>query len=204
MYARSTTIRARPAALDAGITLVRDEVLPVMSAMEGCVGLSMLANRESGVCITTSAWRSPEARKDSEEQTRVLRGRMTDVLGGAPEVDLWEIALLHRDHRSRQGARVRATWVQADKIDQLVDFTKAITLPTLDETPGFCSCSLMIDRATGRGVVAVTFDSASAEEGSRENARHLRERFVEQTREKIVDVGQFDLVLAHLHAPELV
>ena len=206
MYARSTTIRARPESVDAGIELVRDEVLPPILRMEGCVGLSMLADRESGLCITTSAWRSLEARKDSEEQVAALRERMAQVFGGPPEVETWEIALLHRDHRSREGARVRATWVKTEpaNIDRVVDFTRTITLPTLDEVDGFCSASLMIDRATGRGVVAVTYDSAAAEENSRETARGLREKFTEQTREKILDIQQFDLVLAHLHAPELV
>src|SRR5262245_56430985 len=206
MFARSTTIRARPESLDAGIALVRDEVMPPMMRMEGCVGLSMLANRETGLCVTTSAWRSLETRKDSEEEVRRLRARMGEVLGGAPEVQEWEIALLHRDHRSQQGARVRATWVKTDpaEIERLVDFTKTITLPALDESDGFCSASLMIDRATGSGVVAVSFDTAAAEESSRTQARGLRERFVEQTREQIIDVQQFDLVLAHLHAPELV
>lgn len=206
MYARSSTFRGRPDSLDAGIEYVRDEVLPTMMGMEGCVGLSMLANRETGLCIATSAWRSLESRKDSEREVRRLRTRIGDLLGGAPEVDQWEIALLHRDHRSRQGARVRATWVQADPadIDRLTEFTRTITLPTLDEADGFCSASLMIDHATGKGVVAVTFDSAAAEENSRGTARSLREKFVKDTGAQIIDVEQLDLVLAHLHAPELV
>ena len=65
MYARSSTFRGRPDSLDAGIEYVRDEVLPTMMGMEGCIGLSMLANRETGLCIATSAWRSLETRKDS-------------------------------------------------------------------------------------------------------------------------------------------
>jgi hypothetical protein len=204
MYARSSTFRGRPESIDAGIKYVRDEVLPTILVMDGCVGLSMLANRETGLCITTSAWHSLETRKDSETPVGDLRARIGDHLGGAPEVDQWEIALLHRDHWSQEGARVRVTWVKTAEIDPLVDFTKTITLPTLDEVPGFCSASLMIDRGTGTGVVAVSFDNAVAEENSRETARGLRERFVEETREQILDVEQFDLVLAHLHAPELV
>ena len=133
-----------------------------------------------------------------------LRTRIGEHLGGAPEVDQWEIALLHRDHWSQEGARVRATWVKTAEIDNLVDFTKNITLPTLDGVPGFCSASLMINRGTGTGVVAVSFDTAAAEEHSRETARDLREKFVHETREQILDVEQFDLVVAHLHAPELV
>jgi hypothetical protein len=204
MYARSSTFRGRPESIDAGIDFVRDEVLPTMLVMDGCVGLSMLANRETGLCITTSAWHSLETRKHSEQQVSELRAGIGERLGVAPEVDQWEISLLHRDHWSQEGARVRCTWVQTAEIDSLIDFTKTITLPTLDEVPGFCSASLMINRGTGTGVVAVSFDSAAAEESSRETARGLRERFVSETREQIVDVEQFDLVLAHLHAPELV
>jgi len=204
MYARSSTFRGRPDSIDAGIDFVRDEVLPTMLVMDGCVGLSMLANRETGLCITTSAWHSLETRAGSEEQVHRLRTRIGEHLGGAPEVDQWEIALLHRDHWSQEGARVRATWVKTAEIDNLVDFTKNITLPTLDGVPGFCSASLMINRGTGTGVVAVSFDTAAAEEHSRETARDLREKFVHETREQILDVEQFDLVVAHLHAPELV
>jgi hypothetical protein len=206
MYARSSTFRARTESLDAGIEYTRDEVLPAILGMEGCVGLSLLVNRESGLCISTSAWRSLEALRASEDQVGALRERMAGTFGGPAEVEQWEIAVMHRDHRSQQGARVRATWVQTDPtaIDRVVDFTKNITLPALDGLDGFCSASLMIDRATGRGVVAVSFDTAAAEENSRETARGLRDRFVEETREKIIDIQQFDLVLAHLHAPELV
>jgi hypothetical protein len=206
MYARSSTFRGRPDSIDAGIEFVRDEVLPTMLVMDGCVGLSMLANRETGLCITTSAWHSLETRNDSEQQVGELRAGIGERLGGAPEVDTWEIALLHRDHWSTEGACVRATWVQADpaEIDRLVDFTKTTTLPMLDDVPGFCSASVLIDRGTGKGVVAVSFDTAAAEENSRGTARGLREKFVNETREQILDVQQFDLVLAHLHAPELV
>ena len=204
MYARSSTFRGRPDSIDAGIEFVRDEVLPTMLVMDGCVGLSMLANRETGLCITTSAWHSLETRTDSEQTVSELRAGIGARLGAAPEVEQWEIALLHRDHWSQDGARVRATWVKTAEIDNLIDFTKTITLPTLDEVPGFCSASLMINRGTGTGVVAVSFDTADAEEASRETARGLREKFVQETREQILDIEQFDLVLAHLHAPELV
>lgn len=206
MYARSSTIRGRAEALDAGIEYVRDEVMPAMLGMEGCVGLSMIADRESGLCIATSAWRSQEALRASEDQVGALRERIAELLGGPPEVEEWEIAVMHRDHRSQEGSRVRATWVKTDpaEIDRVVDFHKTVTLPMLDGVPGFCSSSEMIDRTTGRGVVTVTFDTAAAAAESRETARGLRERFVQETGAQILDVREFDLVLAHLHAPELV
>jgi hypothetical protein len=206
MYARSSTFRGPPGSIDAGIEFVHSEVLPTMLVMDGCVGLSMLANHETGHCITVSAWHSLESRRDSETEVGDLRTRIGERLGTSPEVNEWEIALLHRDHRSHEGARARLTWVQTDpsELDRLVDFTRSTTRPALDEVPGFCSASLVIDRSSGKAVDAVVLDDAAAEENSRETARSLRERFANATRAEVLDVEQFDLVLAHLHAPELV
>ena len=206
MYARSSTFRGSPDSIDAGIEFVHSEVLPTILVMDGCVGLSMLANRETGQCITVSAWHSLESRTDSETEVSDLRARTGERLGTTPEVNQWEIALLHRDHRSQGRGRARTTWVQTDPagIDRLVDFVKTTTLPTLDEVPGFCSTSLFIDRGTGNGVVAVIFDDPAAEENSRETARVLREKVVNETRVQVLDVEQFDVALAHLHVPELV
>ena len=47
MYARSSTFRGPPDSIDAGIEFVHSEVLPTILVMDGCVGLSMLANREN-------------------------------------------------------------------------------------------------------------------------------------------------------------
>jgi hypothetical protein len=206
MYARSSTFRGWHESVDGGIEFVRREVLPAILVMDDCVGLSMLANRETGRCITSSAWHSLATRSDSEAQVRELRRRIGDHLGARPEVDRWEIALLHRDHWSRDGARVRATWVQVEPrdVDRAVDFTRNTTLPTLERLPGFGSSSVMINRGSGQAVITVSFDTAAAEEGSREAARELREKFIHDTHGRIRDVEQFDLVLAHLHAPELV
>ena len=40
MYARSTTVRGNPDAVDEGIAYVRDTVMPAVQQMDGCVGLS--------------------------------------------------------------------------------------------------------------------------------------------------------------------
>ena len=56
MYARTTTLRGNPQSVDGLIATVRDEVLPGLMQLEGCVGLSLLVDPDAGRAIATSAW----------------------------------------------------------------------------------------------------------------------------------------------------
>jgi quinol monooxygenase YgiN len=205
MYARSTTFMARPESIDAGIAQVRDEVMPMVQEMEGCVGLSMMVDRESGRCITTTAWQSAEAMRATDETLQPVRERLGETIGGGtPEVQEWEIAVLHRDHKSADGACVRATWVQIDpaNIDRAIDVYKVATLPRTEELDGFCSASLLADRSSGRAVSSVTYDSLEAMERNREAASAMRSATTKDAGAEVLDVGEFELALAHLRVPE--
>jgi quinol monooxygenase YgiN len=205
VYARSTTIMARPESIDAGIAQVRDEVMPVLQGMAGCIGLSMLVDRRSGLCIATSAWESEDAMRASGGQVTPIRERVGEVLGGSPQVEEWEIAVLHRDHRSRDGACVRVTWTEVaqSNVDRAIDIYKLSTLPAMEELEGFCSASLFVDRATGRGVSSVTFDSMEAMQRNREPAAEIRARAIQDAGAEVLDIGEFELALAHLRVPEM-
>ncbi len=205
MYARSTTVHGQPRSIDAGVMFLRDEVMPHLLAMDGCVGLSMLVDRTSGRCIVTSAWRTEEAMRASESQVRSVRDRAAEVLGGSAEVREWEIAVLHRDHTSGPGACVRVTWLQMDPqhVDRMVDVFKMMLLPEIQEFEGFCSTSLLVDRTSGRAVASVTFDSSEAMQRSRQRGSTVRERGVREVSGEISEVAEFDLALAHLRVPEM-
>ena len=205
MYARSTTIRAHPESIAAGIAHIRDEVMPTVLEMDGCIGMSMLVDRTSGLCIATTAWQSMEAMTASAERVRPVRERAAEVLGGRPQVDEWEIAVMHRDHTSAPGACVRATWVRTppDQVDHCIDIYRVAVLPHTQEFEGFCSASLMVDRIGGYAVSSVTFDSREAMERSRGHGEELRERAAREAGVEIVEVGEFELALAHLHVPEM-
>jgi quinol monooxygenase YgiN len=205
VYARSTTIRANPESLESGIALVRDEIMPEVLGMDGCVGMSMLVDRLTGRCIVTTAWQSKEAMEATADRVRPLRDRASELLGGRPQVDEWELAVMHRDHNSAPGACVRATWVRMapDETDRFMDVYKMGVLPNLQEFEGFCSASLMVDRREGYAVSSVTFDSREAMDRNRSQAEQLRERTAREAGFEIVEVGEFDLALAHLHVPEM-
>lgn len=208
VYARTTTVKGTPQALETGIAQVRDEVMPAVEKMDGCTGLSMLADREYGTCIVTTAWQTEQALAASREQVRALRARATEALSGGsePEVREWEIAVVHRAHAVNDGACARVTWLQVDtdRIDRQLDIYRSMVLPQLESMPGFCSASMLIDRASGRAAGALILDSREALEGSREMARGIRTEATRETGSQIVDVAEFDVVLAHLRVPETV
>ena len=206
MYARSTTIHAQASFIDAGIAHVRDEVMPALEGIEGCIGLSLLVARRSGRCIATTAWQSLEAMRASEEQVRSRRERAAEIFGGSPQVEEWEIAVLHRDHNSREGACVRASWLQVDsaQVDRAIETYKSSSLPAMENLAGFCSASLLVDRTSGRAVSSATYDSLEALERNREQAKTIRAAGTQQAGAQVLEVSEFELAIAHLRVPELV
>jgi quinol monooxygenase YgiN len=208
VYARSTTIQAQPSSIDAGIAHVRDEIMPRLRDIDGCVGLSLLVDRQSGRCIVTTSWESEDAMHASEENVRSIRDRAADEFGGigSPMVEEWELAVLHRNHRSGEGACARVTWVTSDpaQTDQNVEFYKTAVLSDMENLEGFCSASLMVNRASGRAVSCASFDSREAMDRNREQSTALKDEKIREAGVAEADEQEFDLALAHLRAPELV
>jgi hypothetical protein len=205
MFARSTTLRGRPESVDSAIAFVRDEVMPAAMELDGWVGLSMICSRETGRCISTTAWATQDALNASEQMMEQFRGRVGEIVGATPSVDRWEIAVLHRDATAGDGASVRCTWLSMDPegLDHAIQTYRMSTLPGLEELDGFCSASLMVDRSTGRLVSSATFASRDAMVASRSAAESLRTRVAQDIGATVTDVEEFELALAHLHVPEM-
>lgn len=207
MYARSSTIVAHPSALEEGIAFVRDEVWPALQLMDGCMGLSMIADRTSGQGIVTSSWRDLESMHASAGSVMPMRERAVQMMDAmTPTVQEWEIASMHRDHHSEAGTWVRAAWSQVPRrqVDAAIDFYKYVLLPEIQEMEGFVSASLLVDRVAGRGVTSVAYASRAALEGSRDKADYLRGTSTNEAQVEFLDVDEYELVFAHLHVPELV
>ena len=206
MYARSTTIQGDPTRIDTLIAFVRDEVMPMITAIDGNVGLSMLVDRESGRCIATSSWESEEARSASFGALAEARARGGEILGGDVQTDDWEIAVMHREHRVTADSCCRVTWAQFQPtdIDRGVDFFRGTVLPFVEDMDGFGSASLMVDRGTGRAVGTVMFDSRAALEASRDAAAGMRDKSTQATGTQFREVAEFELAFAHLRVPEQV
>jgi quinol monooxygenase YgiN len=206
MYARSTTITAQRSSIDDGISHLRDETMPALLETEGCVGLSLLVDRNSGKCIATSAWESEDAMRASEARVGPIRSDATERFGGSIDsVEEWEIAVLHREHRAADGSCVRCTWLRApiDAMERAIDMFRTDVLPQVEQLDGFCSASLFVDRTSGRAVSATAWDSRASMEASRDAGNQLRTSMADQTGGTVMDVIEFDLAVAHLRVPEM-
>jgi quinol monooxygenase YgiN len=207
MHARSTSIKGNPASLHAGIAYVRDEVMPTTQQTDGCIGLSMLADHESGRCIVATAWADEHAMRTNAAEDRTVQHRLLHMLGGGhADVQEWEIAILHRDRPAGDGAGAQVTWarIAPNHVDDLLDAYRSNLMPKLQELPGFCSVSMLVDRRNSRTVSVTSFETREAAALMRKHARSLRDQFALAMGAKIVDVAEMDLVLAHLRVPETV
>jgi hypothetical protein len=207
VYARSFTIEGQPLSVDIGIAHVRDVVIPALHEIDGYVGLSLLVDRQSGRSIATSSWESIKAMRSSAEKVAVIRDHIALMFDGSASVEEWNIALLHRRHRSGEGACVRATWLKVvpDLLDRSLDFYRMAVLQEMEELDGFCSASLMVDHpASRRAVSCSTFDTMDAMALNRDRATELRSKRARDLGAEIIDVAEFELSIAQLRVPELV
>lgn len=199
MYARSTTFHGRPRDVDAGIAYVKHEVQPLLDGIDGCLGLSMLVDRETGHCIATSSWESEDAMHASDGALRPIRDRGRDILGGSMEMDEWRIAAMHRHSH---GGFCRVSWFEGG-LDALTETFRVGLLPELEQTNEFCSASLMVNASADLACASTVWATRDAMEASRASADQMRRRAATEAGAGIVGVHEFELAYAHLHVPEM-
>ena len=206
MYARSTSVQGDPARVDDGITFVRDEVMPTVLGMDGCIGMSMLVNHETGRGIVTTSWTSEDQMRATDGQVSAFRTRAGEIMGGEPEVQHWEIAVMHREHEAREGSWCRVTWLSCppEDVESTLDFFRDTVLAKMEGVDGFCSASMLVDRATGQCCATARFETRADLEATREMTRAMREQRSRDSNAVFGDVEECELVIAHLRVPELV
>jgi hypothetical protein len=207
MYARSSSIQGDPARIDEGISHVRDDVMPAVMAMDGCMGMSMLVDRETGHCIATTSWASEDAMHETEGQVAGLRSRAAEIMGsGSVDVREWEIAVMHREHEAREGSWCRVTWLTCPpaEVDTTLDFFRDTVLTRLEAVDGFCAASMLVDRATGQCCATARFDTREDLEGTRAMTQAMRDQRSMESNVEFGEIEECELVIAHLRVPELV
>ncbi len=77
-------------------------------------------------------------------------------------------------------------------------------VPRMDEVPGFCSMSLLIDRKTGHGSLTAVYADRAAMDAARDTMTRMRDEFTGQRGIMVTDEADFEVVMHSLRVPELV
>ena len=209
MHARSTTFRGEPGAVDTGIAHVRDDVLPAVQRLEGCVGLSMLVDRATGRCIVTTSWDDAGAMQRSAEAIGGIRDTLSRTLEGAvdeAEVAEWEVGVLHRSLGTPQHAAARVIYTKGPlgAADRIIDGFRTNIVPRIDDLAGFCSVSLFVNRENGRCAITSVYEDRQTMNRAKGQAQAMREEFTQHMGMHITEVAEFEVAIAHLRVPETV
>ena len=200
VHSRTATFQGRPDTIDAGVAYLQNDAVSAILAMPACIGMSVLADRQSGLCIVTTAWETRDAMHASVSKIRPIRERIAKTLGGIAEVEEWEVAAMNRLHSSAHATGARVTWLRVDRADadQVVKDFHDQTLPALRGIRGFCSTRLLVNRERGRVAVSVAYDGPEAMQRrmTRSDGKH-------DVGTDVIVVKDFDLVMPHLRVPDL-
>ncbi len=96
MFARATTIQGPTEQMEAGLSGIREQIIPSLRELSGFQGVITLADRTSGKGITITLWDTEEDLRTSEQQADQLRTQAAGLIGAtqAPQVDRYEVVLL--------------------------------------------------------------------------------------------------------------
>jgi heme-degrading monooxygenase HmoA len=180
MYVRVVTFTGAKD-IDAGIRLVRDNVLPMLSEHKGYRGLTASADRGGGVFAVLSLWETAEDRDATESALAQTRQEAAEVIGGDLKVENFEqLAAEIGQPPPGPGSVLMVTRISMDpaKIDDNIAFFKSEIVPRIKATPGFQGLRNMINRATGEGIVGTAWSDDAARKRAADDAIARREEGV--------------------------
>lgn len=158
--------------IEAGVSLVRDRVLPVLKAQKGYRGLTASADRDAGVFGVLSMWDTAEDRDATESTMAPIRQEAAELIGGDVTVETFElIASEVADPPPGPGSAVMVTHFSMDpaKVDDNIAFFEREVMPKIKSGHGFQGLRHMLNRETGEGMVGTAWaDDAARKEAADE------------------------------------
>ncbi len=155
--------------IDAGVSFVRDKVLPLLSEQKGYRGTLVSADRDGGVFAVLTLWDTAEDRDATETILAPSRRAGADIIGGDVTVETFEqLASEVGESPPGPGSALFVTRISMDpdKVDDNLAFFKSEVAPRMKASPGFQALRNMMNRSTGEGVVG----TAWADDASRKRA----------------------------------
>jgi predicted ester cyclase/heme-degrading monooxygenase HmoA len=196
MYVRVNMAAGDPARLEEATRYLETTARPHVEAQPGSRGIGVLANAELGVCVVSSYWDTDDAMTASEQLVQVSRKELAERLGGTVTVEHYEVPVFVRRSVPEPGAQSRVTRFDASpaSVDSVIDEFRHAAVPALIDVPGLCSAQLLTDRATGRCIVATTWEDHAALAASRSAIATLRADYAAMAHVTVRSVEEYTLL----------
>jgi hypothetical protein len=200
-YGRVTWIKSDPAKLDDGITNFRDRVVPAAEQASGFMGATLQVDRERGLAVSITFWESLSAMNSAEQLAQQLREQAALTTNAEIiDVDRFEIVAFDAPEQAKLPgyARIPELYVQPERVDALIDFSKTVVHPRVREYQGFRAFVTGINRMTGRTFVSIGFDSPEARAATEDAGAELRAKAAEVAGASTVKVDNREVVFAKI------
>ena len=162
--------------IDAGVTYLRDEVLPVLHAQRGYRSVTASASRSERVIGILSLWDTAADRDASDSALGKARQEAAKLVGGDLSVETFELVVAEIREPADVSSALMVTRLSMEpaKIDENLGFFNNEVLPRITVAPGFRSLRHMINRQSGEGVVGSAWADQDAMVAASEQAMARR------------------------------
>jgi heme-degrading monooxygenase HmoA len=162
--------------IDAGVTYLRDEVLPVLHAQRGYRGVTASASRSERVIGILSLWDTEDDRDASDSALGKARQEAAKLVGGDLSVETFELLVAEMREPADVGSALMVTRLSMEpaKIDENLGFFTSEVLPRITAAPGFRALRNMVNRQSGEGVVGSAWADQDAMMAASEQAMARR------------------------------
>jgi heme-degrading monooxygenase HmoA len=183
MYARYTTLRGRhmtyrgePSKIDAVLERMDGPDRAAIEATAGNRGLAVLADAGGGRILGASYWDSAESLRASEDALADARADLAKALSWHLTVERFEVIVGFRHSSPARGAPVRLSRFEMDpsRVEEAITWFWEESVPRVKGADGLCSFQLLLDRASGSGMVATAWENQQAAEAFWPTAEQLR------------------------------
>jgi predicted ester cyclase len=198
MHTRINMLAGDPAHLGEATRYLEGTVRPHVEAQHGSRGLACLVNDDLGVCVVASYWDGLDSMTASEQAVQVSRKELAERLHSTVTVEQYEVPVFVRRSRPQAGAGARMTRLECApaSVDAVIEEFRNTGVPALMEMPGLCSAQMMTDRASGRCIVATTWDDTNALAASRSTSARLRASVAAVTHLQVRSIEEYKLVFS--------
>jgi heme-degrading monooxygenase HmoA len=196
MFARYTTVRGNPDKIDAAIEYVDGEGRTAVEAAPGNLGFAVLNDAAGGRLIGASYWDSREAMREGEAALADVRSSAASVAEGEVSIERFEVVIGFRHSIPGRGALVRLSRFQVEpaRVDEVITVMREESVPRTKGADGLCSFQLLLDRDTGAGMIATTWENSTAAEAFWPTAQQLRARATDRAGVEFLDIENDTMV----------